>query len=220
MIEGMISKRAAAADAASTAKLESAATTVAKPAEPKKIDVGTVAAMGVAFGAIGAFLTALVGHLVGVFAMPTPAIIGFIIGIIALISGPSMLLAFMKLRKRNLGPILDANGWAVNAKARINVPFGTSLTDIATFPPGSQRDTFDRFAEKKSPWPKIIVVLLIADAAFKWINGGLDRHLPKGLKHDTYFESDTWFGKHPSVNAVKNPTAAEATAATNAVPKP
>ena len=32
-----------------------------------------------------------------------------------LISLPSVMLAYIKLRKRNLGPILDANGWAVNA---------------------------------------------------------------------------------------------------------
>ena len=31
------------------------------------------------------------------------------------ISGPSMLIAWLKLRQRNIGPILDANGWAVNA---------------------------------------------------------------------------------------------------------
>ncbi len=59
MIEEMIAKRAAAADTAATAKLESTASTVAtadkaKPAEPaKKVDVGAVAAMGVAVGAIG-----------------------------------------------------------------------------------------------------------------------------------------------------------------------
>ena len=51
-----------------------------------------------------------------------------IVAIMLLISGPSMILAWLKLRKRNLGPILDANGWAVNAKAKINVPFGGSLT--------------------------------------------------------------------------------------------
>ena len=38
-----------------------------------------------------------------------------------------MAIAWLKLRKRNLGPILDANGWAVNAKARMNVPFGGAL---------------------------------------------------------------------------------------------
>jgi hypothetical protein len=171
MIEEQISKRAAAADAASTAKLQETATKVAeadkavpaaKPAEPRKIDVGTVAALGVAFGAIGAFLTAIVGHLTGVIAMGPLAIVGLLIGVILLISGPSLILAYVKLRKRNLGPILDANGWAINARARINVPFGTSLTGIAKLPPGSQSNLVDPFAEKQSPWPKIVVIALLA----------------------------------------------------------
>jgi len=54
-----------------------------------------------------------------------------------------------QVRKRNLGPILDANGWAVNARAKMNVPFGASLTQIAVLPPGSQRDLVDPFAEKE-----------------------------------------------------------------------
>jgi len=57
----------AAADAASSGKLSEAAATVAKadqsatnkPAEPKKVDVGVVAALGVAVGAIGAALASL-----------------------------------------------------------------------------------------------------------------------------------------------------------------
>ncbi|MFO1488972.1 MAG: hypothetical protein U1F65_10895 [Verrucomicrobiota bacterium] len=199
MIEEQISKRAAAADGAATDKLAAAAAATAnadksKP-EPKKIDVGTVAALGVAFGAIGTFFAAIATGLVTVAGHGPLAIVGVIAGIILLISGPSMILAFIKLRKRNLGPILDANGWAVNAKAKINVPFGTSLTDIATLPPGAQRDTVDRFAEKKSPWPKIIVLLLIAYVVFKWLNGALDTSLPKGLQHDNYFEHGTWFEK-------------------------
>ena len=47
---------------------------------------------------------------------------------------PAMLMAYFKLRKRNLGPILDANGWAVNTRARINIPFGTALTHMAQLP--------------------------------------------------------------------------------------
>jgi len=177
MIEEMISKRAAAADAASTSKLEGAAAAVAtadkaKLAEPKKVDVGTVAALGVAFGAIGTFMAAIATGLVKVAVFGPLAIVGVLLGLIALISGPSMILAYMKLRKRNLGPILDANGWAVNAKARINVPFGTSLTGIATLPPGSQRDIVDRFAEKKSPWPRIIVLLLVAYLAYMFLDRG------------------------------------------------
>ena len=49
-------------------------------------------------------------------------------GLLLLASGPSVAIAWFKLRKRNLGPILDDNGWAVNARARINIPFGASLT--------------------------------------------------------------------------------------------
>ena len=55
---------------------------------------------------------------------------------VLVISIPSMIIAYLKLRKRNLGPILDANGWAVNARAKINVPFGGVLTQVATLPAG------------------------------------------------------------------------------------
>ncbi len=223
MIEELVTKRAAAADANANAKLQASATAAvnadpkAAPAvpEPKKMDVGVVAAIGVALGAISTVLATVFTKVV---ELNTTQKIMLPIILIVGISGPSMILAWFKLRKRNLGPILDANGWAVNAKAKINVPFGTSLTDIATLPPGSQRDTTDRFAEKKSPWPKRIVLLLLAFVAFKWINGGLDSHLPKGLKHDTYFESGTWFDKKPAAPTVEMPAAAAAS--TNAVPKP
>jgi hypothetical protein len=84
-----------------------------------------------------------------------------------------MILAYIKLRKRNLGPILDANGWAVNAKAKINVPFGTSMTEIAKLPLGATRDLVDPFAEKKSQSPKIIALLLAVYTVYKilWIGG-------------------------------------------------
>jgi hypothetical protein len=175
MIEEQVAKRAAAADAASTAKLEATASNVAaadkgKPAEPQKVDVGTVAALGVAFGAIGGFCTALATGLVKVASFGPLAIVGTIIGVMALISGPSMILAYIKLRKRNLGPILDANGWAVNARVKINVPFGTSLTGIAKLPPGAQRDLTDRYAERSSPWPKLIVFALALYVAYAILN--------------------------------------------------
>jgi hypothetical protein len=176
LIEEQIARRAAAADAASAAKLESSATTVAQADQakaagaPKKVDVGTVAALGVAFGAIGAFLTALWGHILGIVVLGPLAIVGAIVGLFAFISGPALILAFIKLRKRNLAPVLDANGWAVNAKAKINVPFGRSLTQVATLPAGSQRDTRDPFQERKSPWPKILVLLLLLYIAYAVLN--------------------------------------------------
>jgi hypothetical protein len=60
----------------------------------------------------------------------------------------------------------------VNAPAKINVPFGTSLTDIAKLPPGAQRDLTDRFAEKKSPWPKLIALFLVLYVAYLFCDRG------------------------------------------------
>jgi hypothetical protein len=75
-----------------------------------------------------------------------------------------------KLRKRNLGPILDANGWAVNAKAKLNVPFGASLTGVAALPPGAVVGGDDKFGEKRSAWPGIIKFVVIVAFIFSLLN--------------------------------------------------
>jgi MFS family permease len=138
-------------------KAEQAAAQRNEPPPPKKIDPGLVAALGVGAAGLGGMIGGIVtGFLNLKWMMPVG-----VLAIVLVISGPSMLLAWLKLRKRNLGPILDANGWAVNSKAKVNVPFGASLTRIAALPPGSQRDLVDPFAEKKSPWPKIFLLLLL-----------------------------------------------------------
>lgn len=168
-IEENIAKRAATAEAAANDQMAAAAKIAveadkakaiaeaekakAAAVSQKKIDVGVVAALGVALGSIG---TAVSGLATGLVNLPGKQLPLVLIGIILLISGPSMIIAWLKLRKRNLGPILDANGWAVNAKARINVPFGGTLTQIATLPPDSQRDLIDPYADKKSLVPLIL----------------------------------------------------------------
>ncbi|MFN0059017.1 MAG: hypothetical protein ACKVX7_11215 [Planctomycetota bacterium] len=162
-IEEQIAKRAAAADEGATAKLTSAATaagaatTGAAPAPKPKFDVGVVAALGVAVGGITAALSGLLGAFFGL-GMWMP--IGFV-ALILLISGPAMVIAWLKLRQRNLGPILDANGWAVNGRVKVNIPLGAVLTQTATLPAGSQRSLTDPYAPKKSIWPKLILVFLL-----------------------------------------------------------
>jgi len=101
-----------------------------------------------------------------------------VVAIILAISGPSMLLAWLKLRRRNLGPILDGNGWAVNAKAKVNLPFGKSLTGIAVLPPGSQRDTVDPFAEKRRPWGLYLTLIILIVLGICWFFGKFDSFLP------------------------------------------
>jgi hypothetical protein len=194
IVEERVAKRTAAADAAATANLASAvdppapgapapaAPAPAAPApaappaipEPAKIDIGTIAAIGVAVGGIGAFGTAMLATMFGLgWWMPLG-----VAGIMLAISGPSMLLAFMKLRRRNLGPLLDANGWAINSLTRINVPFGTALTDIAALPPGAHRSARDPYADKTRPWRLYTTVVVTLALAIGWYLGKLDRYLP------------------------------------------
>ncbi len=187
-IEEQIAKRAAAADAAATQKLQDSTTAVVTPAKPvgkpaeapkSKIDTGTLAALGLVLSTL---LAALGGIFGAIAKLPPWQVPLAIVGIILAISLPSMCLAYLKLRKRNLGPILDANGWAVNARAKINVPFGGSLTQVASLPSGAQRDLVDPFAEKKRPWWVYITIAAVLLLAVLWFVGSLDRVLPKNLK--------------------------------------
>ncbi len=134
-----------------------------------------------AVGALGAFLTAVVGYATGIIKLGPLAIAAAILGVMLLISTPSVVLAYITLRKRNLGPILDANGWAVNANARINVAFGTTLTALAKLPPGSRHDSKDRYVDKGLPWKRIVFILLIGGVAYRWYEGAFDRFLPQHL---------------------------------------
>jgi hypothetical protein len=218
-VEEQIAKRAAEADAAANQKLTAAATAVvskgASPAvatpavsAPPKVDVGTVAALGVAFGAIGGFFAAVATLGKDLWAQGAFAMVGAVLGIMVLISGPSLVMTYIKLRKRNLGPILDANGWAVNAKARINVPFGTRLTAIAELPPGSTRDLVDPFEETRRPWKLYLALVVVAFLGWQWSTDKLEEDIPEVLKHRYHFPKK-------DVGAKAGPAKIE----TNSVPK-
>jgi hypothetical protein len=133
---------------------------------------GIFAAIGLAIGAIGTALAAVVAGLFNLAWWQFPLVA---LGVLLAISGPSMLLAWLKLRQRNLAPLLDANGWAVNTRARINLPFGASLTGVAALPAGSQRSLDDPYAEKKRPWRTYLFLAVVAIAvAAAWQQGYLD----------------------------------------------
>jgi len=130
---------------------------------------GIFAAIGLAVGAIGSALAAIVSGLLSLPLWQLPVVA---LAAILVISGPSMMLAALKLRRRNLGPLLDANGWAINARARINIPFGGSLTGIPKLPPGASRSLDDPFADKPRQWPWWLALILIVIAAVTaWQHG-------------------------------------------------
>jgi hypothetical protein len=151
VVEEQVVKRASTANASVNSQLAAAAPAPAKPA----FDPSVIALVSVALGTLAAAFATFLGFLGKFAAWQIPLVI---IGILLIVSGPSVVLAYIKLRQRNLGPILDANGWAINAKAKINVPFGARLTDIAELPPGATVDVRDRYAEKSVLWPKLLAV--------------------------------------------------------------
>ncbi|MDP2227978.1 MAG: hypothetical protein Q8J78_10950 [Moraxellaceae bacterium] len=159
-------EKSAASVTASAAHVESApAAAPAAPATPPAppFDIakfaGIFAAIGLAIGAIGTALAAVAAGFLQLLWWQMPLAL---LGVVLLISGPSMVLAWFKLRKRNLGPLLDANGWAVNTSARINIAFGTALTQLAKLPEGAERAISDPYAAKKSGWVTLLVVAAIA----------------------------------------------------------
>ena len=186
-VENLINKSAAEKDnkmmADATAKINAAPTTLpatpaggadaaAKPTAAPPFDIakfaGIFAAIGMAVGMIG---TALVTLAKGLWALSWWQLVLVFLGILLLISGPAMVLAWLKLRRRNIAPILNANGWAVNAASKISIPFGETLTDLAKYPKMRLKDPY---AKKGIPaWAKVLITLLVLAAAgavwyFKW----------------------------------------------------
>ena len=177
-IENLINKSAADKDAKlmadATAKINAAPKNVpasdgaaAAPTQAQPFDIakfaGIFAALGMAVGMIG---TALVSLAKGIVALKWWQLILAFVGIMLVISGPAMVMAWMKLRRRNIAPLLNANGWAVNAASKISIPFGETLTDAAKYP---KMKLNDPFAKKKSPWKAWVITI----AALAVVAGGL-----------------------------------------------
>ena len=181
MIEERAAKQAAAADANATAQLTAVANAPLTPAVPATapaaptkpaFDPSVIALLSLALGTLAAAFAGILGFLKGFEQWQVPLVI---VGIMLVVSAPSMAIAWLKLRKRNLGPILDANGWAVNAKAKMNVPFGGALTGVAALPPGSTFGAADEYAEKPSPWPKLLLFAFVVWLAWAFLNDSQGR---------------------------------------------
>lgn len=208
MIEEQVAKRAAASDAAAQGKLSSMATTLttadkanpqtaaATAPGPSKVDVGTVAAIGVALGSISAVMVGIFGKFVDLGGWIPVAIIGILIAI----SGPSVLIAWLKLRQRSLGPILDASGWAINGRMRINVRLGGSLSQIAKVPSVGLHRLNDPYADKHGKAYGLgIAALVLVVVGVAWRFEWLNPLLPASLQRASAV---------PAVSVIAPPTAA------------
>ena len=174
-VSGLITKSAAEKENKSfaelTSKLQSTPKTTDKAAAPAPFDIakfaGIFAAIGMAVGYIGSFLTSLATGVKSIATTAWWALPVAIISLLLVVSGPSMVLAWMKLRKRNLAPLLNANGWAINADAIVNVLFGNTLTEKAQFPIVKLHDPHAKSKKlsKGNKWAIAIAAILIIIAA-------------------------------------------------------
>lgn len=181
MIEEQVAKRAAAAEAESTARLANVADKTANfdkavpvpGGPPKKMDIGSVAAISIVVTGIVGVLTTIIAKIFGLVWWQYPLVL---LGIVLFISGPSMLIAWLKLRQRTIGPILEANGWAINGRVKVNIPFGTKLTERAALPKGSKLHLNDPYVDHAAARKRralifgtLLVLLTFATGLAWWV---------------------------------------------------
>ncbi len=131
-------------------------TPAAKPPFDIAKFAGIFAALGLAVGAIGAALGSIFSAFV---KLQWWQMILVVVLVMLVISGPAMFIAWRKLRVRNLGPLLNANGWAINSKVIVNSAFGNTLTNIAHYP---IIKTNDPYAQQKPLWRRVLTFVVEA----------------------------------------------------------
>lgn len=162
MIQERVSKAASNAENNVNEKMSAAVTNPTDSSAKagiaaKKFDVGVIAAMSVAFTGIA---TVVGGLLSAFFGLGWWVPLG-VVGLILLISLPSMIIAWLKLRLRNIAPILDSAGWAVNCNARINITLGKLLTKVGARPRFSRINLTDPYKDKKFPIKRLLLLILV-----------------------------------------------------------
>lgn len=116
----------------------------------------SVAALGVGVGMMGAAFAGLIGLVAGLPWWKTALAI---VAVILAVSLPSVILTWFKLRRRDLGAILNAGGWAANRPLHFSNGLAAEFTRLAALPPGTcaARDPYSR-----TPWGRILLVILLA----------------------------------------------------------
>lgn len=179
MISGQVRKvMAAKQDATMLNAAKKIEATSLTPAEaPKKPEgaalASTAAAMGIAVGLIS---TAVAGFVNALSRMPLwKTALGLVV-LLLIISGPSMILTWFKLRARNVAPILNACGWAVNRNLRLTLKLGRIFTTEALLPAHSEHQLTDPFADDTRVRDMILcgVLMLAVLLFFIWRMGWLN----------------------------------------------
>jgi hypothetical protein len=165
------------------------------------IDVGKLAGITIALAAVTGVVTAIIATLKSLTWWQWLILIAVLMLVISL---PSVFIAWRKLRKRDLGPILNANGWAMNASSLVSVKFGKGLTEVAKFP---KLTAVDPVARRKAAWRKFwlwLLFIVVAGLCFLYFTDRL-------AKYGVPFHKEKPVEEEVVEEAVAEETAAEPT---------
>lgn len=98
----------------------------------------------IAFAAIGSALAYVVS---AVTSIAPPKLVGGVVGLVVAVAGISALLGWLKLRRRDMGLLFEASGWAINVQMKITSRLGVTFTRTPDFPEGTRIDRFDILAD-------------------------------------------------------------------------
>lgn len=127
---------------------------------------GMVAAGGIALGAIGAGVASFFTTLKSLAWWEFPLAVT---GLMLAVSLPSVLLAWLKIHRRTLAPLLDANGWAVNGRTLISLRLGRHLTIRAKLPLEARLRHDERRRVRPWLWALLGLTVLVSAAGWTFI---------------------------------------------------
>ena len=120
------------ATAATKAQASAVGTTPAKPAVPASnaSQMASVATLGISLSFLASAAAAIASAVTHAPLWKTGAVA---LGVILAVSLPSVILAWFRLRNRDLAPILNASGWAVNRPIGLTARLGRFFTQRASY---------------------------------------------------------------------------------------
>lgn len=138
VFQKFIASKNDAVTAAMTSKATETATSVtagAKPAAPAATalpgaSMASIATLGIALSFVASAVAAIAAAVTNTPLWKTGLVI---VGIILVVSVPSMLLTWFKLRARDLAPILNASDWAINRRLGLTTSLGSFFTQRACY---------------------------------------------------------------------------------------
>ena len=128
----------------------------------------SVAAIGIGIGMVGAAFASIMA---AISSMTAPQLALSVVAVVLIVSLPSVILTWFKLRRRDIGAVLNASGWAINREMRFSMKRAKGFTKCA------------RSAALKTFLAFLLVFLVVAALVFwNWWSNRIDYCIDNGAE--------------------------------------